>query len=165
MGWLIMPYKPRSIPEYFKKEMEYDHLNDERNRKLTCLGLAFVGRFTLYGVWETTSIGGKTEQFATVFLIRYYRDGSWGYKDMDETMGPCEAKCPKSLLRKLKTPAENDFARAWRKRCWQEALGLTWSSAVRLAKRAWKTDRSKAYAILERWNEKNPLERIKFTVY
>ena len=60
---------------------------------------------------------------AAIFLVRYDR-GCFGYKDMDETMGPNEARAPISLIRKLSplVPARggNDpcaYARAWRARC------------------------------------------------
>ena len=44
-------------------------------------------------------------------------DGTaWGYKDMDETMGPCEDKCPASILALL-TPTDNQTANEWRERC------------------------------------------------
>ena len=41
---------------------------------------------------------------------------NFGYKDMSEDMGPCEATCPKSIL-KLLTPTDSEYANAWRERC------------------------------------------------
>lgn len=46
---------------------------------------------------------------------------NWGaydfyYKEMCETMGPTEAKCPESILNLL-SPTDNEFANDWRKRC------------------------------------------------
>ena len=37
-------------------------------------------------------------------------------KDMDDTMGPTDAKCPDSILNLL-SPTDNDIAIAWRERC------------------------------------------------
>ena len=54
-----------------------------------------------------------------VFLTR--RSQGWGYKDMDECMGPCEAKAPASLLRKLspldKENPRSEYAIKWRANC------------------------------------------------
>ena len=44
-------------------------------------------------------------------------DGTiWGYKNMDETMGPCEDKCPASILALL-SPTDNATANEWSERC------------------------------------------------
>ena len=40
----------------------------------------------------------------------------FGYKDMDETMGPVESECPGVIL-DLLTPTESSYALAWRARC------------------------------------------------
>lgn len=54
-----------------------------------------------------------------VFLTR--RSDGWGYKDMDECMGPRESKAPQSLLAKLSDLDPNhpraEYALEWRKRC------------------------------------------------
>lgn len=76
---------------------------------------AMVGS-TYYGAIEQL----KTQQiFCCVFLTStcsrdYY---NFGYKDMDETCGPAEVKCPKSIL-KLLTPIDSDVANQWREKCW-----------------------------------------------
>lgn len=41
---------------------------------------------------------------------------NFGYKDMDETMGPYESKCPKGIL-DLLTPIDSEWANQWRARC------------------------------------------------
>lgn len=43
---------------------------------------------------------------------------NFGYKDMDETVGPCECDCPKSIL-DLLTPTDNEIANMWRERCYR----------------------------------------------
>lgn len=61
----------------------------------------------------------KGEVWAAVFLTcgRTRHDGTaWGYKDMDETMGPNEDKCPASILALL-TPTDDKDANEWRERC------------------------------------------------
>lgn len=56
--------------------------------------------------------------FAEVILTHvntkdYY---NFAYKDLDEDCGPCEDKCPKSIL-DLLTPTDNEYANNWRERC------------------------------------------------
>lgn len=73
------------------------------------------------GSFETDATGGYT--FAAIFLTT--RDGAgWGYKDMDETMGPCEAQAPMKLI-DLLSPTTSEWARAWRQRCRDHAARAT----------------------------------------
>lgn len=44
----------------------------------------------------------------------------FGYKDMDETVGPNESDCPTAIL-DLLTPTEYPYAQAWRTRCRKNA--------------------------------------------
>lgn len=53
--------------------------------------------------------------FAAVFLTSY-RVEAWGYKDMDETMGPAVANAPQSLLTLL-SDTTNKYAIEWREKC------------------------------------------------
>lgn len=59
-----------------------------------------------------------------VCLVKYNsrdRDGYiLGYKDIDETMGPCECDCPDSIL-SLLSPTDNQYALEWRSRCRENA--------------------------------------------
>jgi len=43
-------------------------------------------------------------------------DYNFGYKDMDETMGPYSYDCPRSILDKL-TPTDHEYALKWRREC------------------------------------------------
>lgn len=43
-------------------------------------------------------------------------DGEFGYKDMEESMGPFESKCPMSIIEML-TPTDSKYANEWRERC------------------------------------------------
>ena len=53
--------------------------------------------------------------FGSVFLTSA-RDGSFGYKAMDETVGPCERRCPDSIL-DLLSPTDDEWSNEWRKDC------------------------------------------------
>jgi len=62
---------------------------------------------------------------ALVFLIRWFKDEyNFGYKDMEESMGPNEHDCPERIL-SLLSPVEElyqgyslEWAKAWRDGCW-----------------------------------------------
>ncbi|MGE0038694.1 MAG: hypothetical protein AB7S93_24040 [Xanthobacteraceae bacterium] len=62
--------------------------------------------------------------FAAVCLVRYNprdREGYiFGYKDMDETLGPNESNCPEAILDQF-TPTGYPYAQAWRVRCRENA--------------------------------------------
>ena len=57
------------------------------------------------------------EIWCAVFLTST-KNGEFYYKDMNESCGPCECKCPKSIL-KLLSPTDNDYATKWRNRCYE----------------------------------------------
>jgi len=58
--------------------------------------------------------------FAIICLVRWApkaRNGeNFGYKDLSENMGPCECRCPASVL-DLLGPTENAYALEWRQAC------------------------------------------------
>jgi len=74
--------------------------------KSTCLAHCFRGgRFSgvLWAVWERTfSKDGQdvqpTERWITCDLLRYQMGYGWGYKEMDESMGPFYYSCPLGYL-------------------------------------------------------------------
>lgn len=67
---------------------------------------------TYYAAMKFTKTG---EIFALVVLTDTdCRD--FGYKDMDETCGPCYYDCPMSIL-DLLTPTDNEYANEWREKC------------------------------------------------
>ena len=57
----------------------------------------------------------ETGRFLMVCLLGAH-DGDWGSKDMDESMGPSEAKCPPAYF-DLVGPPPNEWAKNWRERC------------------------------------------------
>jgi hypothetical protein len=63
---------------------------------------------------------GKREVWAAVFKT-YGQDRkdpyfNFGYKGMDESMGPCYYDCPASIL-DLLTPTDSEYANNWREKC------------------------------------------------
>ena len=56
-------------------------------------------------------------KFVCLFLLS--KDaGEYGYKDIDETMGPCELDCPKSYIEEAEQTGSgiNEYARNWREK-------------------------------------------------
>ena len=67
---------------------------------------------------DNGNIYTTTPVFAAVFLTStdakdYY---NFAYKDMDESCGPYNYDCPKSIL-DLLSPTENEYANEWRRLC------------------------------------------------
>ena len=64
----------------------------------------------------------ESEQKTVAFIIRTWADNSgkeyynFGYKIIDESMGPCYYDCPDSIL-KLLSPTDSEFAKKWRENC------------------------------------------------
>lgn len=89
-----------------------------------CLTKQFRGnvRFqgNLWTLWERTwtrpdgSEAKPPHRFIILFLMRC-EARCWGYKDIDESMGPCEVNCPISYIERATEPV-NEYARAWRER-------------------------------------------------
>lgn len=118
MGWLYMQsLGPHAGPRQYLDE-QFTYTTD--SVRSTVLRSALVRMRTYYAAVEQLRNGRPREVFAVVCLVRYNprdREGYiFGYKDMDETMGPCESECPPAIL-DLLTPTDHDYARAWRERC------------------------------------------------
>lgn len=84
------------------------------------------------------------EVWAAIYLTAVDK-GDFGYKDMDETMGPYNYACPKSIL-KLLTPTDNKLANEWREKCYEyhrqkaeKKSGFSYRKAKRGSKIQWTT--------------------------
>jgi hypothetical protein len=118
MGWLYMQSLdghagPRA---YLDAQFTYE----TEHVRSTVLRSALVRMRTYYAAVEHIRADSAREVFAIVCLVRYNprdRDGYiFGYKDMDEGVGPCEAECPIAIL-DLLTETDKEYALAWRARC------------------------------------------------
>ena len=122
MGWLF---------GYYTRKELVDHLCEGNG--VTTLKRRFVGN-TLYTVNAYEQANGTDIKYACVYLLKGRtgtRDG-WGYKDMDETMGPYYYDFPVSWLDML-SPCDSENALGWRKCVRERAeklsrikLGTTW---------------------------------------
>lgn len=63
------------------------------------------------------------EVFAAIVLTsvdnKDYYNYNFSYKSMDDTYGPNQTDCPKSIL-KLLSPTDNEVANNWRKQCYEQ---------------------------------------------
>ena len=119
MGWLYM----RSLAGYAtpKAYLDAQFTYDRDNGGSRVLASSLVGRRTYYAAVEWITAGSsEREVWGLVCLVRYNprdREGLvFGYKDMSESMGPCESECPARIL-DLLTATDNTHALAWRSRC------------------------------------------------
>lgn len=123
MGWLYM----RSLSGHYGPRQYLDAQFTFTRPELTSkvLRSALIGMRVYYAAIEHAR--HETNErfvFAAVCLVRYNprdREGYiFGYKDMDETVGPNESDCPEAIL-DLLTPTEYPYAQAWRTRCLENA--------------------------------------------
>lgn len=121
MGWLEM----RDMGGYATPRSYLDNLftTVREDCRQTVLASAMVGS-TYYAAVERLKANGDREVIAAVCLTSHKpraADGYvFGYKSMDETMGPCESECPASILDEL-TATDREYALAWRTRCRKNA--------------------------------------------
>jgi hypothetical protein len=114
MGGIAMR-KPDDIAAWFRRELSMD-----RDGVVSrALDVAMVDRAELYAAVETVR-DGERQVWAAVFKIGFRPndpDGyTFSYRDMDETVGPVEARCPARIL-DLLTPTDHERANGWRERC------------------------------------------------
>lgn len=122
MGWYFSCDPARN--GNWKRELIEGLTYENEKRKLQVLDSALVERRTWYAAVESINKEtGKREVLAAVYLLQF-RPGEWGYKPMDESMGPCEVRCPEKILRLLTEPAPSADAKEWRERCWARVRKL-----------------------------------------
>ena len=117
MGWtFVHKEKDKTILEFFKGEF-----NGEHSKVVDC---AVVNLKTAYLAYEITR-PDKPRQVVGIVCLLDYVPKDWfnfGYKDVEESMGPCECDCPEKILKQLTSDDLNpisDWASKWRQKCWQ----------------------------------------------
>lgn len=123
MGWTSLPAKYYKDNGQVDRKAECDALytwNNGPGDKCEVLKSSMVGS-TWYGACKRTVPGREPYVFAGICLTSVNNKDcyNFGYKDMDETVGPYESKCPKTIL-DLLTPTEYEYAKEWRARCYKE---------------------------------------------
>jgi len=113
MGWLYR-HDPIDDPVAYLTG-RYNH-DDERRRCRVLAGARVAN--TVYMALECTDkASGKFFVLAVVILISNTKKHGFGYKDMDETMGPGECACPDRIMRLLSPVADipnPSYAAEWR---------------------------------------------------
>lgn len=99
MGWLFGYHNTTQIK---------NELNAARsNLKLVAQRVTNYGRH-IWSLYETN----EGERFINLDLCSKH-DGEWGYKDMDETMGPYYYDCPVAMI-DMAGPTPHKTAQDWR---------------------------------------------------
>lgn len=115
MGWTFQE-KPRDVKGYLDRSLTWD--NETGARRV--LDSAIVAAREYYAAVEWIKPDGTREVWCAVFMLQFVpmaQDGmTFGYKDMDESMGPRIARCPERIL-DLLTETDSEWANAWRQRC------------------------------------------------
>lgn len=124
MGWTVT-HKPKSVSvsEFLTKRFT----SSNEHGTWEVLGCAVVRFRTAYMATKRTFPGGRTYVFGTVVLLKFFPsepEYNFGWKEIDESMGPCECECPEKILRML-TPLNdpsnsyaNSYVGDWREACW-----------------------------------------------
>lgn len=103
-----------------KGELDKQFTSESDTRKWEVVKSSMVGS-TYYAAIKTSHKDGSVEPciWGLVCLTKVQGRG-WNcefmYKDMDETMGPYQYECPKSII-KLLSPTDNECALEWRQKC------------------------------------------------
>ena len=64
-------------------------------------------------------------------LMQSYRGEGWGYKDMDEMMGPCDTSCPLKYFEMVPDPGS--YATAWRAKVRAERAAKSVKGKIKVA--------------------------------
>lgn len=105
MGWVYTTKRRgETVREFFEREFAG-----------TIVDCAVVNMRTAYIAYTPR---GMDAVVGIICLLDYRPNEAlnFGYKDMDEDMGPYEAECPERIL-KLLTPTSHPAALRWRERC------------------------------------------------
>jgi hypothetical protein len=118
MGWLYM----YSLDGHARPKQYLDAQFTYQRPTVTSrvLRSALLRMKVYYAAVEHVMADDQRDVWAAVCLVKYNpRDKEglvFGYKDISEDMGPCEAECPAAIL-DLLTPTKSEYANEWRARC------------------------------------------------
>ena len=116
MGWLFQNDKLRhqTPVEYITREFTHD----SGTTAATVISAAAVGSTIYAAIRNHDKTTSKSYVFCAVILFKNNERDGFGYKDMDESVGPCEVDCPARIMRLL-SPIEDlpnpGYAAEWRK--------------------------------------------------
>jgi len=117
MGWLFQhdPLAHETPADHFTREFTHE----SETTKATVLATATVHGTVYAAIRNPNKQTGYSYVFCAVILFKNSQRDGFGYKDIDETMGPCEVDCPDRIMRLL-SPIEHipnpGYAADWRAR-------------------------------------------------
>ena len=89
----------------------------ELKNEIKCDFMGRVVKITNVGTVIYAAVNKKDETGIFCYVGKTRKEGGEIYvKDMDDTCGPFDAKCPNSIL-DLLTPTDNEIANNWREKC------------------------------------------------
>ena len=123
MGWLFMTREGMgghaSAKDYLDAQLTYERDEAGTKHGLRVLASSCLRNRVYYAAAKPFG-REDTATFAVVCLVRWNprdKEGMiFGYKDMTEHAGPCEAECPERILALL-DPTDHEYAIDWRRRC------------------------------------------------
>lgn len=108
MGWLFS--KNQSKQELIKKRLQ-SHEND--TIKWEYISHSIKGNCLWKILKHTNKLTGEVKKVICLDLLSYQKGYGYGYKDMDETMGPCYYSVPVSWFKMVACP-DAHYAKLWR---------------------------------------------------
>lgn len=96
-----------------RKDDVIRHLDEDFTNNVKLVRSSTVGN-NHWQLIEITDGDLKSERFINLNMLSKSPNGSWGYKPIDETMGPVEVNCPVTILNQA-TETSNETAKKWRK--------------------------------------------------
>jgi len=120
MGWTYS-HKRRGQPikEFFQESGMFKGINGHEFKllKMRVVNL----RECYFAVWHKGP-EGKAEVFGGVILLQYASKSyhNFGYKEIEESMGPYQCNCPEDIL-DLLSETESEYALKWREQCRENA--------------------------------------------
>ncbi len=113
MGWLFHNEKLRHETPVQYITREFSH--ESETTRATVLTAAAV-RGTIYAaIRNENKTTGRAYVFCAVILFKNSERSGFGYKDMDESCGPCEVDCPDRIMRLLSPVAQKSRPRLRRR--------------------------------------------------
>jgi hypothetical protein len=115
MGWLISYDKTKKQTIAERTETQFGECGTRRwSYPKHCIRGNCLWKIAVYsekqnGEWV------EVDRLIALDLLRKDEGMGWGYKDIDETMGPVETSCPISYLDMVPCP-DSEYARKWRER-------------------------------------------------
>lgn len=112
MGWTYME-KPSNIKKWFEDSLTWE--SEYYSNK--CLKSYIKPKEGYAAIESINKITGGRKVFAVIWLFHYKRsifdNCNFGYKDMEESIGPYYYNCPANIL-DLLTETKNEYAIEWR---------------------------------------------------